>query len=121
PSSALAPRRVARPASRPDAAWEATMQIQTANGAISVDDLGATLMHEHLVIAFSGWETDTAAPVRTTEDLVRICVDRIEELKAGGFSSLLDPCPNDLGRDPELYAEVAARTGFNILFATGIY
>ena len=52
---------------------------------------------------------------------MQICVDRIEELKAGGFSSLLDPCPSDLGRDPELYAEVARRTGFNILFATGIY
>jgi phosphotriesterase-related protein len=97
------------------------VQIQTANGPIGIDDLGATLMHEHLVIAFAGWESDTAAPVRTTEDLVRICVDHIEELKAAGFSSLLDPCPNDLGRDPELYAEVAARTGFNILFATGIY
>jgi phosphotriesterase-related protein len=98
----------------------ATM-IQTANGAIATGDLGATLMHEHLVMAFAGWESDTSAPTPSFEDLVRICVDRIEELKDGGFSSLLDPCPTDLGRDPELYGEVAARTGFNILFATGIY
>ncbi|TAK35091.1 MAG: hypothetical protein EPO21_07405 [Chloroflexota bacterium] len=97
------------------------MQIQTANGPISASALGATLMHEHLVMALAGWDSDTSAPVRTTEDLVQRCVDRIEELKAGGFSSLLDPLPNDLGRDIELYAEVSARTGFNILFATGIY
>lgn len=95
--------------------------IQSANGPISVDDLGATLMHEHLVMAFAGWDSDTSAPHRSQEDLIHACVDRIEELKDGGFSSLLDPCPSDLGRDVELYGEVAARTGFNILFATGVY
>lgn len=97
------------------------MRIATANGTIGVDELGATLMHEHLVIAFEGWETDAnaAAPVRA--DLVARCVERVEELKETGFSSLLDPCPIDLGRDVELYGEVASRTGFNILFATGLY
>lgn len=34
---------------------------------------------------------------------------------------MLDPCPNDLGRDVELAAEVAARTGFHIVCATGLY
>ena len=97
------------------------MQIQTALGPVSVDDLGKTLMHEHLVMAMSGWESDTSASIRRMEDLVRICVDRIEELKDGGFSSLLDPCPMDIGRDVELYGEVAARTGFKIIFSTGIY
>jgi phosphotriesterase-related protein len=97
------------------------MKIQTAGGPVAIDDLGATLTHEHLVMAMAGWDSDTGAPVRKTEDLIAICVDRIEELKAGGFSSLLDPCPMDIGRDVDLYGEVSARTGFNILFSTGIY
>jgi phosphotriesterase-related protein len=97
------------------------MQIQTVTGEISSDELGATLMHEHLLMGFAGWESDTGAPAQDEEEMIRRCVDRIEELKAGGFSSLLDPCPTDLGRDPEFYAKVAERTGFNILFATGIY
>jgi phosphotriesterase-related protein len=97
------------------------MMVETANGAIEVDDLGATLMHEHLVIAFEGWASDGNAQPPVREELVARCVDRIEELKAEGFSSILDPCPIDLGRDAELYAEVGARTGFNILFATGLY
>jgi phosphotriesterase-related protein len=97
------------------------MKVETANGAIDVNDLGATLMHEHLVIAFEGWETDDSAPAPVFEELVARCVDRIEELKAAGYSSLLDPCPIDLGRDVEIYAEVASRAGFNILFATGLY
>jgi phosphotriesterase-related protein len=97
------------------------MFINTANKPVPTNELGAILMHEHLVASFAGWEGDTTVPPRRRDELVHRCVDRIEELKAGGFSSLLDPCPNDLGRDVELYAEVAARTGFNILFATGIY
>jgi phosphotriesterase-related protein len=97
------------------------MALHTANGPIELDALGQTLMHEHLVMAMAGWESDTSAPARKTEDLVQICVDRIEELKDGGFSSLLDPCPMDIGRDSELYGEVSVRTGFNIIFSTGIY
>jgi len=97
------------------------MKINTVAGPIGPDALGATLMHEHLVAGFLGWESDTAVARISREALIETCVARIEELKAGGFSTLLDPCPNDLGRDPELYAEVAARTGFNILFTTGLY
>lgn len=97
------------------------MKVETANGAMEAAALGATLMHEHLVIAFEGWASDANAPAPDREALVARCVGRIEALKAEGFSSLLDPCPIDLGRDVDLYAEVAARTGFNILFATGLY
>jgi phosphotriesterase-related protein len=97
------------------------MLVQTASGPLPVDKLGPTLMHEHLVIAFTGWEGDVTAPVKPHAEIVARCVDRIEAIKAEGFTSLLDPIPIDLGRDVNLYAEVAARTGFNILFATGLY
>jgi len=97
------------------------VKLNSAGGTIAADDLGPTLLHEHLVSGFSGWEGDTSAPPLDRADLIAVCVERIEELKDAGFRSLLDPCPSDLGRDVELYAEVAARTGFNILFATGLY
>tara|TARA_B110000503_G_scaffold55997_1_gene89827 strand:+ start:4084 stop:5082 length:999 start_codon:yes stop_codon:yes gene_type:complete len=95
--------------------------IQTVTGAISPDALGRTLMHEHLVIAFPGWESDSFHKGPTKEERFSICVDRIEEMKALGFSSMLDPCPNDLGRDVELMAKVAQKTGFQIVCATGLY
>jgi phosphotriesterase-related protein len=97
------------------------MKVNTAAGAISLDVLGKTLMHEHLLIGFPGWESDTTQHDRSRRDVTAICVDRISELKAAGFSSLLDPCPNDLGRDVALMAEVSAKTSFNIVFATGLY
>jgi phosphotriesterase-related protein len=95
--------------------------IQTVAGPIAVAALGRTLMHEHLQVGFPGWESDRLRPGPTFREVVARCVDRIEELKSAGFSSLLDPCPSDMGRDVELMGEVAARTGFNIIFATGLY
>ncbi|HKT73881.1 MAG TPA: hypothetical protein VJQ47_13400 [Steroidobacteraceae bacterium] len=95
--------------------------INSVAGPIGIEDLGKTLMHEHLAIGLPGWEADALAGVRTKADLIARCVDLIQELQSHGFRSLLDPCPNDIGRDTDLMGEVAGRTGFNILFATGLY
>ena len=95
--------------------------LQTVTGAIRPDDLGRTLMHEHLLVAYPGSEADTVNPGPDAAERVSRCVDRIEELKSLGFSSMLDPCPSDLGRDVELMAEVAQKTRFQIICATGLY
>ncbi len=98
-----------------------TPTLETVTGTISPSDLGKTLMHEHLLIGYPGSEADTAHPGPDARERVKRCVDRIEEMKALGFSSMLDPCPSDLGRDVELMAEVAQKTGFQIVCATGLY
>ena len=90
-------------------------------GTITPDDLGCTLMHEHLMIGYPGWEADTLRPGPTRREMFEVCVDRIEEMKAKGITAMLDPCPNDLGRDVEFMAEVAQRTSFNLICATGLY
>ncbi len=97
------------------------MAVSSVAGQIELRDLGRTLMHEHLVIGFPGWASDTRVPAPDFRNMVAACVDRVEELKSAGFSTLVDPCPNDLGRDIDLMGEVAARTGFNVIFATGLY
>jgi phosphotriesterase-related protein len=97
------------------------MRINTATGPVEVEALGKTLMHEHLAIGFPGWDSDTAHASPGFREMAAVCLDKIQELKAAGFSTLLDPCPNDLGRDVALMAAVAARAGFNIVFATGLY
>lgn len=96
------------------------MKINSVTGSLATASLGKTLMHEHLVIGFTGWDGDTLTRVGRRE-VVAACVDRIEELKSHGYTSLVDPCPNDLGRDVDVMGEVAARTGFNVIFAVGIY
>jgi phosphotriesterase-related protein len=78
-------------------------------------------MHEHLVVGMPGWESDTRIPRPEFRDMVAKCVDRIQELQDGGYDTIIDPCPSDLGRNVDLFGEVAARTGFNIIFAAGLY
>ncbi|MBY0399817.1 phosphotriesterase-related protein, partial [Myxococcota bacterium] len=95
--------------------------IHTASGTTTTAGLGRTLMHEHLVIGYPGAESHTSRPGPSKSEQVKICVDKIEKLKALGFSSLIDPCPSDLGRDPELAAKVGQATGFHIVIATGLY
>jgi phosphotriesterase-related protein len=99
----------------------ATETINTVCGPLSVDDLGVTLMHEHLVIGYPGWEADTLNPGPSREEMVEICVGKVRKMQEFGINSMLDPCPNDLGRDVKLAAEVSDRTGLNIICATGLY
>jgi phosphotriesterase-related protein len=96
-------------------------QINTVLGPCPSDRLGTTLMHEHLLIGWPGWEIDAAAPPFNRKDTVKMCCDRMVELKELGLQTFLDPCPMDLGRDVELMAEVAQATGVNIICATGLY
>jgi phosphotriesterase-related protein len=97
------------------------MQVNTATGKIAAEALGRTLMHEHLLVGLPGWQSDTRIAAPDRRNMVAACVDRVQELQDAGFATLVDPCPSDLGRDVELIGEVAARTGFSIIFATGLY
>jgi phosphotriesterase-related protein len=98
-----------------------TQRLATVTGTITPDALGRTLMHEHLLVGYGGWESDTIRPGPSPADHFRVAVDRIQELQELGFTTLLDPCPNDLGRDVELMAKVAQHTGFQIICSTGLY
>ena len=95
--------------------------IATASGETTTENLGRTLMPEHLVIGYPGWESPTKVGTLSPEDELAICVDKIQEIQALGYTSMLDPCPSDLGRDVELAAKVAQQTGFQIVLATGLY
>jgi phosphotriesterase-related protein len=97
------------------------VKINTVLGPVTPEQLGTTLMHEHLLIGWPGWESDAAAPQTPRKEVVKLCVDRMLELKALGLRTFLDPCPTDLGRDVELMAEVSQATGVHIICATGLY
>jgi phosphotriesterase-related protein len=95
--------------------------IHTVTGTCRPADLGRTLMHEHLIIGWPGWDADTAAAPFDRREAKRLCIDRMLELKSLGVSALVDPCPIDLGRDVEFAAEVAQASGVHIVCATGLY
>ena len=96
-------------------------QVNTVTGPISADQLGMTLMHEHVLIGMPGWQADSLRPGRSRDEVIPVAIDKIQSMQDLGIQTMVDPCPNDLGRDVELSAELSARTGFNIICATGLY
>jgi len=95
------------------------MSINTVVGKCEPRELGFTLIHEHLTAGFPGWELDNRGFNRKIE--VAKAVDRMKEIQGLGVSSFVDPCPMELGRDPEFAAEVADKSGMRIIIATGLY
>ena len=95
--------------------------INTVTGQITPDQLGPTLMHEHLVVGFPGWESDTIRSGLGRPEMLAVCMDKIQQLKARGINSVVDASPNDLGRDVEFMGEVAQKADFQIICATGLY
>src|SRR5437667_5563184 len=96
-------------------------QVQTVTGKCAPEELGPTLMHEHLLVGWPGWEAYAAEDRAQRRERLARCVDQMQELHGLGVRTLLDPCPIDLGRDVELMAEVAQRSQVRILCATGLY
>jgi phosphotriesterase-related protein len=94
--------------------------VMTVTGPVDGQQLGRTLVHEHLVISYYGEQYERTARW-TRAEIVARAVDKMAELAAAGFRTFVDPCPIELGRDPELYAEIAQRTGMQIVCTTGFY
>jgi phosphotriesterase-related protein len=95
--------------------------IDTVTGRVRPADLGKTLMHEHLLIGYPGWQMDALAPKFRRDEALARGVDRLQELRGLGVRTFVDPCPMDLGRDVEFMAEVAERSGMRIVCTTGAY
>jgi len=98
------------------------LKINTVTGTCTPQELGTTLVHEHLLVAWSGWEADSITVKGFKRDeTLKFCVDRLQELKAHGVNTFMDPCPSDLGRDVEFMAEASAKSGMRVVCATGLY
>jgi phosphotriesterase-related protein len=95
--------------------------VQTVTGPMPVDDLGATLIHEHVVTGMPGWDTDPNAPRWKRHEMLAVAKDKVAEMQGAGIRSMVDPCPSDLARDIEFCAEVSQATGFPIVAAAGLY
>ena len=52
---------------------------------------------------------------------IELAVTRMRELQDHGVETFVDPCPIELGRDPELMLEVSRQSGMAIVCSTGFY
>jgi phosphotriesterase-related protein len=82
--------------------------------------MGPTLVHEHIRICYPGDDLD---PNNTWDRKknVDVGVERMARLADHRVRTIVDPCPIDLARDPELMAEVARQSGMQVICSTGFY
>ena len=96
--------------------------VNTVLGQVSPDDLGVTLMHEHIISAIgSGYLIDDTIAPFDRAGCVKASLDTFNELKTYGVKSYVDATPIDLGRDAGLLKEIAEKSGMNIICSTGVY
>ena len=91
--------------------------IQTVTGAISPDDLGFVLPHEH--VFHDLYEiTMNSHMILSDERVARV---ELQMFKSAGGTTLVDQTVHGLNPDPERLAGVARDLGLNIIAGTGFY
>jgi len=95
-------------------------QVNTVGGPVEAEQLGTTLMHEHVFVLSpevqSNWPTGWERRSKIAE-----AVDRLSELADSGIDTIVDLTVVGLGREIELVQEVASQVRLNIVVATGLY
>ena len=105
---------------RPTWANPAPGVIQTVRGPIRPDQLGTTLIHEHILVDFIG--ADKTSPTRWKhEEVIAKVLPYLLEIKQLGYQSLVECTPAFLGRDPILLQKLSEQTGLHLLTNTGYY
>jgi len=97
-------------------------QLQTVRGAVEVDDLGPTLMHEHVfVLTTEHVENYGVGTFWDEDERVADAVAKLTELAGKGIRTIVDPTVVGLGRDIPRIQRVAAQVPLHIVVATGVY
>ncbi|WP_198382449.1 phosphotriesterase [Roseomonas sp. KE2513] len=95
--------------------------IRTVLGDIEPDQLGITLTHEHIRYAYQGSDTDHQQVWSLDTLAGQVAAVLKEGREVHHIQSLVDMTPPEIGRHPELLAEVSRRSGVNIVAMTGFF
>jgi phosphotriesterase-related protein len=122
-------------------------KAMTVRGAVPLDALGTTLMHEHLLLdARSWWHRPTeperlhltGAPVHAgiigelrmdpfasldncRLDDEKLAIAELLPFKALGGATVVDPTCRGIGRDPLALKRISEATGLNVVMGAGYY
>jgi phosphotriesterase-related protein len=94
--------------------------IETTDGPIAADELGRTLVHEHLLSASEGvrFQYPHLYDFEAEHDRA---VAWVTAVRGHGVRTIVDPACLDLARDARFAQRVAEATGVRFVLATGIY
>jgi phosphotriesterase-related protein len=121
--------------------------VMTVRGAMPLDALGTTLMHEHLLLDARSWWHRPKEPERLhlasspvhagiigelrmdpfanldncRLDDEKLAIAELLPFKALGGATVVDPTCRGIGRDPLALKQISEATGLNIVMGAGYY
>src|SRR5699024_4789148 len=98
-----------------------TDSIEMVTGTIPIDEMGKTLIQEHFLFSYTDYEGDVTLGRFDKEEAVENDVTAARNVMEYGVKTVVDPTPNECGRNPKVLKEVSEITGLQIVCATGFY
>lgn len=95
--------------------------VNSVTGPIDSSKLGRTLMHEHFLFGFCGFQGDATLGGFKEEEYTRACIQAVEDARAYGIETIVDATTNECGRNPKFLRKISEMTGMNIICSTGYY
>lgn len=93
--------------------------VQTVCGPIGTEQLGFTLMHEHLVSSQPGIAENY--PQLYIDGAYERVLQDLNEMKANGVSTVVEATPFDLGRDAPMLRRLSQASGVQVIACTGFF
>ena len=94
--------------------------IMTVNGPILPDKMGTSLIHEHILVDFSG-ATEINNQKWEHKEVMQISTPHIKTAQRSGVETLIECTPAYLGRDVILLKKISDSSGMHIITNTGYY
>ena len=99
--------------------------VETVRGPVAAEDLGTSLLHEHVFIAspegIANFNHHWGAPWWDEEERVRAAIADLQELRDLGVTTIVDPTGFGLSRDIHRLQRVNAEVDMHIVVCTGLY
>ncbi len=95
--------------------------VQTVTGPVPAGELGRTLMHEHFLYGYCGYQGDATLGPFDEAEALKTCIAAANTAKGYGIRTIVDATTNECGRNVRFLRKVSEATGVNIICSTGFY
>ncbi|MBO1076936.1 phosphotriesterase family protein [Roseomonas marmotae] len=95
--------------------------VETIHGRVDSNDLGLTLMHEHIFTQNKEMQENYPNPEWDEAQLIAVARDGLRRLRTLGIGTLVDLTCFGLGRDVPLLQRVCEGIDIHVVVATGFY
>jgi phosphotriesterase-related protein len=99
--------------------------VETVRGPVDLQDLGRTLMHEHIFImqpeALQNWGHAFGPLYWDEQERIADAVAKLKRVRDAGIRTIVDPTVPGLGRFIPRIRTVAEAADINVIVATGVY